>query len=214
MVSLFETEVKWESFLQYGNRKFCKGKSVIFNQGDMGDGFYYLHKGLIKIVTSTAKGNERILNIVVPGQLSGVQAMDRQIHFTTAVAVKDSVLYHFSCERFAELMNMQPELSHLFAQTVNQKMRILLFAINLKALTSEQQIAALLLNICEEFKNHEVPLSQQDLANCTGLTRITVYKTLKQWKEDGLIEIENRKFIIKRPDLLRTQVVSKKVIEW
>ncbi|MFY0543882.1 Crp/Fnr family transcriptional regulator [Brevibacillus sp. H7] len=205
MVSLFETDVKWETFLKYGTRQFCKGKTVIYNQGDMGEGFYYLHKGLVKIVTSTVKGKERLLNIVVPGQILGVQAMDRQTHFTTALAVKDSVLYHFSCEQFKELMNVQPDLLPLFVQTVNQKMRILLYAINLKALTAEGQISSLLLNICEENKNYEVPLTQQDLANCTGLTRITVYKVLKQWKEDGLIDIENRKFIINRPDLLRTQ---------
>jgi CRP-like cAMP-binding protein len=205
MVSLFETDVKWETFLKYGTRQFCKGKTVIYNQGDMGEGFYYLHKGLVKIVTSTVKGKERLLNIVVPGQILGVQAMDRQTHFTTALAVKDSVLYHFSCEQFKELMNVQPDLLPLFVQTVNQKMRILLYAINLKALTAEGQISSLLLNSCEENKNYEVPLTQQDLANCTGLTRITVYKVLKQWKEDGLIDIENRKFIINRPDLLRTQ---------
>jgi CRP-like cAMP-binding protein len=207
MVSLFETDVKWERFLKYGTRQFCKGKTVIYHQGDMGEGFYYLHKGLVKIVTSTVKGNDRLLNIVVPGQILGVQAMDRQTHFTTAIAVKDSVLYHFSCEQFSEMMSKHPELLHLFAQTVNQKMRILLYAINLKALSAEEQIAALLLNICEDFKYHEVPLTQQDLANCTGLTRITVYKTLKQWREDGIIVMEKRKFIIKRPDLLKTQTV-------
>ncbi|MGQ7280084.1 Crp/Fnr family transcriptional regulator [Brevibacillus thermoruber] len=203
MVSPFETDLKWETFLKYGKRQFVKGKSVIYYQGSLGDGFYYLHKGLVKIVTSTVKGNDRLLNIVVPGQLLGIQTMDRQTHFTTAIAVKDSVVYHFSCEQFAKLMKEQPELLPLFAQTVNQKMRILLYAINMKALSSEEQIAALLLNICDEFKNYEVPLTQQDLAHCTGLTRITVYKILKQWKEDGLIDIEQRKFVIKRPDVLR-----------
>lgn len=207
MVSLFETDVKWESFLKYGTRQFFKGKSVIYHQGELGEGFYYLHKGLVKIVTSTVKGNDRVLNIVVPGQLAGIQAMDRQTHFTTAIAVKDSVLYHFSCEQFKELLHVQPELFQLLAQTVNQKMRILLFAINLKALTAEEQIAVLLLNLCEENKSHEVPLTQQDLAHCTGLTRITVYKTLKMWKEEGLIDMENRKFIVKRPDVLRTQAM-------
>lgn len=203
MVSPFETDVKWESFLKYGTRQFCKGKTVIYKQGTSGDGFYYLEKGLVKILTSTVKGKDRLINIVVPGQIVGVQAMDRQTHFTTAVAVKNSVLYHFSCDQFQEMLKVQPELLPLFTQTVHQKMRILLYAINMKALTSEEILACLLLNICYEFQNYEVPLTQQDLADCAGLTRITVYKILKQWKDDELIEIENRKFIIKRPDLLR-----------
>lgn len=73
----------------------------------------------------------------------------------------------------------------------------------MKTLTSEEQIARLLLNICEEFKNHEVPLSQQELADCAGLTRITVYKILKKWKEEGIIEIRNRTFVIQHPDMLK-----------
>ncbi|UFJ41084.1 Crp/Fnr family transcriptional regulator [Brevibacillus humidisoli] len=203
MVSPFETDVKWETFLNYGTRQFFKGKTVIYEQGTMGEGFYYLHKGLVKIVSSTVKGRERMLNIVVPGQILGVQSTDQQTHFTTAIAVKNTVVYHFSCEQFQEMLKVRPELLSLFTQTVSQKMRILLHAINMKALTSEEQVARLLLNICEEFKNYEVPLTQQELADCAGLTRITVYKILKQWKEDGIVEIRNRRFVIKRPDLLQ-----------
>ncbi|MEJ8546663.1 Crp/Fnr family transcriptional regulator [Brevibacillus borstelensis] len=203
MVSPFETDVKWESFLKNGTRQFCKGKTIIYKQGTMGEGFYYLHKGLVKIISSTVKGNDRLLNIVVPGQIMGVQSMDRQTHFTTAVAVKNSVVYHFSCAQFQEMLKAQPELLSLFTQTVSQKLRILLFAINMKALTSEEQIASLLLNLCDDFKNYEVPLTQQDLADCAGLTRITVYKILKQWKESGIIEIKNRTFVIQKPELLR-----------
>ncbi|GED52351.1 Crp/Fnr family transcriptional regulator [Brevibacillus borstelensis] len=203
MVSPFETDVKWESFLKYGTRQFCKGKTIIYKQGTMGEGFYYLHKGLVKIISTTAKGNDRLLNIVVPGQIMGVQSMDRHTHFTTAVAVKNSVVYHFSCAQFQEMLKAQPELLSLFTQTVSQKLRILLFAINMKALTSEGQIASLLLNLCDDFKNYEVPLTQQDLADCAGLTRITVYKILKQWKESRIIEIKNRTFVIQKPELLR-----------
>ncbi len=206
MATLFETAYNWEPYLNLGTRQFVKAKSVIYEQGSIGDGFYYLHKGLVRIVTATAKGKDRILNIVVPGQSLGVQIMDQRAHFTTAQAVKDSVLYFFPCDQFKELIAKHPELRVVFAQTVIHKMRILLEGINLNALTSEQQIAVLLLNIFDDFKNHEVPLTQQDLANSTGLTRITVYKILKQWKKEGIIEIQDRKFQILMPQLLRNLV--------
>ncbi|MGG1662730.1 Crp/Fnr family transcriptional regulator [Brevibacillus sp. NRS-1366] len=203
MVSPFETDLKWEAFLEFGTRQFFKRKTAIYVQGTMGEGFYYLHQGLVKIVTSTVKGKDRLVNIVVPGQIMGLQSMDQQTHFTTAIAVKNAVVYHFSCKQFLEMLKVRPELLSLLTQTISQKMRILLDAINMKALTSEEQIARLLLNICEDFKNHEVQLSQQELANCVGLTRITVYKILKIWKEEGIIEMRNRTFVIKRQDLLK-----------
>ncbi|MET3291853.1 Crp/Fnr family transcriptional regulator [Brevibacillus fluminis] len=213
MVSPFETDMKWETFLEFGTRQFFKAKSAIYRQETMGEGFYYLHKGLVKIVTSTVKGNDRLLNIVVPGQIMGLQSMDQHLHFTTAIAVKHAVVYHFSCAQFLDMLKVRPELLSLLTQTVNQKMRILLNVINLKALTSEEQIARLLLNICEDFKNHEVPLTQQELADCAGLTRITVYKILKKWKEDDIIELRNRTFVIKHPERLKPLLVESQAIQ-
>ncbi|WP_442599759.1 Crp/Fnr family transcriptional regulator [Neobacillus sp. D3-1R] len=206
MVTVYETAYNWEAYLKYGTRKFFKAKQTIYSQGTCGGEFYFLHKGLVRIVTETATGKERLLNIVLPNQLLGVQALDQNTHFTTAIAVKDSVLYHFSCEEFNQLIMVHPELFKLFSRTVIHKMKILLDRINLNALTSEQKIALLLQNVCDEFKNYEVPLYQQDIASCTGLTRITVYKILKQWQEDNIVEIQNRKYYIKKPDILRKLV--------
>ncbi|OIK10863.1 transcriptional regulator [Bacillus sp. MUM 116] len=203
MTTVFETVYNWEPYLKYGKRQAVKRKTVIYNQGSIGDGFYFLHKGLMKISTATSNGQDRILNIVVPGQIFGVQAMDQHPHFTTAITVKDSVLYYLPCNQFEDLLTKHTDLQNLFTKTINHKMHILLEGLNMNALSSKQQIAVLILNICDDFKNYGVPLSQQDLVYCTGLTRITVYKILKEWKKQNIIQVENRRFIIKKPELLR-----------
>ncbi|RID88122.1 Crp/Fnr family transcriptional regulator [Mesobacillus zeae] len=187
-------------------RRFFRKNESIYSQGTCGEGFYYLNKGLVRIVTKTASGKERMLNIVIPHQLMGVQSLDQKTHFTTAIVVKDSVVYHFPANEFRKLMVAHPELFKLFSKSVIHKMKILLDRINLNALTSEQKLALLLHNICDEFQNYEIPLCQHDLASCTGLTRITVYKVLKQWQEAGILEVQKRKYYIKKPDFLRNLV--------
>ncbi|MFJ7725218.1 Crp/Fnr family transcriptional regulator [Neobacillus sp. NPDC097160] len=206
MVTLYEEVFNWDTYLQFGKREFFKRRQAIYTQGTCGEGFYFLHKGLVRIVSVNATRKERMLNIVIPNQLLGVQSLDQKEHFTTAIAVKDSVVYHFSCEQFKELIKAHPELCRLFSRSVIHKMKILLDRINLDALTSEQKIAQLLQNVCYEYKNYEVPINQQDIASCTGLTRITVYKALKVWEEDGVIAIHNRKYYIKKPDFLKNLV--------
>ncbi|URM31506.1 Crp/Fnr family transcriptional regulator [Cytobacillus firmus] len=206
MVTVYEHVFHWEDYLKLGKRRFIRKKEHIYTQGTNGDGFYFLHKGLVKIVTVTATEKERVLNIVIPNQLLGVQSLDQKKHFTTAVAVKDSVVYHFSSEEFRDFMVQYPDLNQLFSKSVIHKMKILLDRINMNALTSEQRVALLLQNVCDEFKNYEIPLSQQDLSSCTGLTRITVYKVLKEWKEKGIIDTDNKKYYIKKPDFLRNLV--------
>jgi CRP-like cAMP-binding protein len=198
----------WEPYFRYGERMFLKRNAIIYDQGKTGSGFYYLHKGLIKIVTSTVKGGERILDIEGPGQVFGEQAMDKRPYFSTAIAAKDSVVYYFSCERFNELIAAYPMLLNLFMDSAIQKIRILAEEIMLKAITSEQQIAFTLLKMSHACKNYEVYLTQQELANYTGLTRITVYKVLKKWKEDELIDVVNRMFIIKQPDILKQHALN------
>ncbi|OAT83891.1 transcriptional regulator [Bacillus sp. MKU004] len=206
MATVYEEIFHWEDYLKYGTRQFFRKKECIYRQGNQGEGFYYLQKGLIRIVTETASGKENMLNIVIPNQLLGVQSLDHQTHFTTAIAVKNSVVYHFSSDEFRKLMILHPELFKLFSKSVIHKMKILLDRINLNALTSEQKLAVLIHNICDEFKNFEIPISQQDLACCTGLTRVTVYKVLKQWREAGIIGVDKRKYYIKKPDSLRNLV--------
>ncbi|MFP5113291.1 Crp/Fnr family transcriptional regulator [Bacillaceae bacterium C204] len=203
MAILFDNDINWESCLQFGTRQFFKEKTTIYQQGTMGDGFYYIHKGLVKVTTTTPIGKERLLNIAIPRQLLGVQAMDRQPHFTTATAVNESILYYFSCEHFQTLIKAQPSILNMFIKTVIHKMHILADKIYLDTLTPEQQLSAILLNICYEFKKYEVPLTQQDLTKCTGLTRITLYKILKQWKEEEIIEMHGKKFLIKKPGELK-----------
>lgn len=207
MVTVYEHVFNWDTYLKYGTRQFFKRKQCIYSQGTCGDGFYFLHKGLVRIVSVNATGKERMLNIVIPNQLLGVQSLDEKQHFTTAIAVKDSVVYHFSTEKFKELIQEQPEVLKLFSRTVIHKMKILLDRINLETLTAEQKVALLLYNICYEFKSFEVPINQQDIASCTGLTRISVYKVLKQWQEDGIIDIAGKKYYIKKPDFLRNLVM-------
>ncbi|MED3933036.1 Crp/Fnr family transcriptional regulator [Priestia megaterium] len=203
MAILFNHENNFKNYLMYGKRQYMKQKNVVYEQGDIGEGFYYLESGLIKVHTSTPLGKERVLNIVLPGQLLGVQSMDQQAHFTTATTVKDSVLYYFSYDDFKTLITHHPPILNLITKSIIQKMHILAEQINLHTLTTEQQIAAVLLNIYHDFKNYEIPLTQKDLATCTGLTRITVYKTLKKWKEKKLIDSKNKRFLIKNPDLLK-----------
>ncbi|MEH7417055.1 Crp/Fnr family transcriptional regulator [Neobacillus drentensis] len=203
MSILFDHDIKWDPILQFGTRHFFKEKAIIYRQGTLEDGFYYLQKGLINVTTTTISGNDRLLNIAVPGQILGLQGMDQKSHFTTATAIKDSILYYFSFERFEKLMIHHPSLFNTFIRTVIHKMHILADKIYLDTLLPNQQLARILLNICYDFKNKEVPLSQQDLVKSTGLNRVTIYKLLKQWKEENVIEYHEKNLIIKKPDVLK-----------
>jgi len=192
----------WHAYLYLAKRIYLKRNSVIYSQGDVGKGFYYLDSGMVKVVTSGAKGKKRVLDIVGSGHIFGEQAMDGQLYFSTAVAAVDSVIYFFSSEEFYELITAHTKLFHLFMESTIHKIRLLSEAILLKSLDAEQQLAFLLLKLHRISADGFIHFSRQELANYSGLTRITVYKVLKKWAQDNWIDVHSQMIRIKHPKAL------------
>ncbi|SDI27236.1 cAMP-binding domain of CRP or a regulatory subunit of cAMP-dependent protein kinases [Alteribacillus persepolensis] len=198
----------WDYLLKHGNRQFVKKKSMLYKQGEIGGGFYYVHKGLFKMLSFPSDNKSRIVAVTGSENIIGEQALDRQPYFCSAVAIEDSVVYYFSNDVYRDLIKEAPSLLRFCADSILQKVQLLVNEIHLKSLTSEHQVAHSLLELSEAFNRLEVNMTQQELADYIGLTRITVYKILKKWKEEQLIDIKNRTFYIIKPEILRSYALS------
>lgn len=184
----------WTDYLKYGKRLFYKKKSIIFQQGEVGTGFYYIYKGTVKIISVTPGEGKRILDIVGPGVLAG--EIDQSPYFSSAVCHEDCVLYYFSEQDYETLIYLHPEVTILFAQSLILKEKLLLNNINLTSTSTEYQIAHSLLYLMNSYRSKEINLTQQELAYYVGLTRVTIYKVLKKWASEGILSINKRKIYI------------------
>lgn len=201
---IFNNHSNWGDFTSYGDRLFFKENSFVYKKGEIGKGIYYIEKGLVKATSVNTKGEGILVNISLPQQLIGVQAMDQVAHFSSTEIIKDSVLYFFSCEVVNEIIHKHPHAHRLLLGTIKSQMRCLIDTIYLNNLPSEKQLARLILNIYEDFKQFKIFLSQKDLIKCTGLTRVTIYKVMKNWREKGYIETMSNSLIIKNVSALRS----------
>ena len=199
--------LSWEDYLDYGKRLFYKESSVIFEQGDVGNGFYYIKDGLIKIVSTRSDKNERILDIAGPGLLIGEQIIDQLPYYSTAISQADSVLYYFTKKDYENLTRKNPDVITLLAHSLILKEKLLINNINATGTDSDYQIAHSLLYLMESYHSKEINLTQQDLSSYVGLTRITVYKVLKSWASEGILSIKNRKIYIIDPNALRAKLL-------
>ncbi|EKN68437.1 hypothetical protein BABA_12360 [Neobacillus bataviensis LMG 21833] len=204
-----DISLSWENYIKYGKRIFFKEKSIIFRQGDVGSGFYYVKKGLIKIVSGKSDKNERILDIAGPGLLIGEQTIDNLPYYSTAISHEDSVLYYFSEKDYEDLAQKDPNVIALLAHSLILKHRLLLNNINAKSADTDYQIAHSLLYLMESYKSKEINFTQQELSHYVGLTRITVYKVLKKWASDGILSIKNRKIYIIDTNALIEKLLNK-----
>lgn len=46
-------------------------------------------------------------------------------------------------------------------------------------------------------RNHEITISRQDLADLTGMSKDSAIRTIKELSDDGLIETDNQKIVLK-----------------
>ena len=59
------------------------------------------------------------------------------------------------------------------------------------------------------YQSKEINFTQQELSLYVGLTRITVYKVLKEWTAEGIVSIKNRKIYIFKPEALKEKLFIK-----
>lgn len=194
------------SYLENGSRLFVKRNTVIYEQGTTGDGFYLVNEGKIKISMKVFNKKNRILEILGKGQLFGEQSLDQNSYFSTATALENSVVYYFTSKQFQDLVIKSKYFRNLFYSSMINKLKQLGAIIQLKSLSVEVQLANSLLELCHKYNSCEIPLNQQQLSNYTGLTRITIYKIVKEWKDLRLIIEKEGKLFIGNPKLLQEYV--------
>jgi CRP-like cAMP-binding protein len=85
-----------------------KAGEPLFLAGDAGDGCYRLERGLLKIVITSARGEERILATLGPGEIAGELAIiDGQPRSASVFAVRDCELSFISRKDFEECTRQQ-----------------------------------------------------------------------------------------------------------
>jgi CRP/FNR family transcriptional regulator, polysaccharide utilization system transcription regulator len=199
----FETLSKTELKLVEDNSvliEYKKGE-VICKRGGMASHVMFLEKGLAKVFLDDGV-NSLVLKILPEKNLIGLASVsDENNTFEYSVmAYVDSEIRQIDIKVFRELLKTNPA----FAKEVIDIMSANSIQIygRFFCLTHKQsfgRLADILLCLSDRvFRNEEfdLPLSRKDLAELSGLSSETVIRMLKVFREEGLINIDGKKFRI------------------
>lgn len=198
-----DTMFDWSKYSTYVEVYKLKKNALLFRQGDRLNGFYYLQKGKVAISILREDGYERIIDFVFPGSLIGEQMINNTESFTTAKLLKDSTLCFISKDNFDLLIKEHPETSREFEISLISKIRMLA---NINAILNESvevQLAHFLVKLHEGKESDTLQLTQTSIAKYLGKSRVSVWKVLKEWTSEGIIEINNQNVVIKNIDKLK-----------
>jgi CRP-like cAMP-binding protein len=192
-----------------GSRELRVRRSdVLFQKGDLSRGFHIVVYGQVKLLFVTPQGDEKVIEIMGPGQSFGEAIMftDRP-YPVTAQALVDSMLLHVSRDVVFDEIDRDPRFARRMIAGLSQRLHHLISDVEFYSLRSAtQRVIGYLLRADsdhgEQAGNSMVvtlPASKAVIASRLNITPEHFSRTLHELSEAGLIEVAGRS--VRVPDL-------------
>ena len=195
---------------------YRKGE-IIFREGGIPMGIFYLRSGRVKKYKATVKGGEQILYLCSEGELMGYHALlSEEYYADSAATTEDSQITFIPKDNFLDVLRSSPALSNTLLKALAHEFSLFVKSItSLATRSARERLAANLLQLDEKFRSSEsgatseIKLSRTDLANMVGTSKETLVRFLQDFQRAGLIEktsktirIIDRRGVIKEANLI------------
>jgi CRP/FNR family transcriptional regulator, polysaccharide utilization system transcription regulator len=194
------------------NLKYRPGE-VIFKQGAPANFFVCITKGLVKIYLEHQNSNNLIIGLTRPvNYIFDPGIFINGLHRLTAVACEDTT----SCLIDVRVMKELIQTNSAFASEFISKMSLQTIRLyeRMSGYTHKHvygRIAETLLYLYPAVYDEnpfKLTLARQDLADLSGMTKESVIRVLKKFKDDKIININGN--LIELLDLGKLEVISQK----
>jgi len=210
-LSITELEAITPYFLE---RSYKRG-TIICLEGDEGDEMYVIKKGAVKVYHALEE-KDVILAFLREGDCFGEMALmdETQTRSATVETLEATILYVLKRQDYLTFLHNHPQMAVRLLQLTMARLRKANERIqSFNLLNARSRIITTILQLAGEYgvpKGQELiidfKLTHQQLADLTGFVRETVSAILIELREEGLIEIEQKKIRIMNLALLEEQV--------
>ena len=206
---IFEELPEDELFKIFENGKilnYAKDQPILLEDATSGNAIYVILKGKVKVVKLGENGQEALLNILTENEFFGeMAALDGLSRSATIIAIENTEIFILSREDFLNLIKKYPEVAFSLLKILAVRLRQA--NARIKALTlkdSIQKVAAVLAELAE-FKGKFVGQSaiiekipeKSELAKMVDISQETINRAFQLFYQNGLVENEDDKIIIK-----------------
>jgi CRP/FNR family cyclic AMP-dependent transcriptional regulator len=185
---------------------------LTFSQGDPGMALYVVAEGLLKISLESDRGDEMILATLRPPELFGELAViDEGPRTASARALERTTLLAVTRPVFERMLRENPALMRALHRSLGWLLRrSLQQASDLIFMDLPGRVAKLLLTLAADVGRDsesgtllDLNVTQSTLAGLVGGSRPSVNQILQSFQAQGYLELEGRRIIIKRPEMLQ-----------
>ena len=199
-----EQDLEWTQ--EYRAHQFTIApRREIYRESQPSEYMFTVYHGWVALYKTLDNGKRQILRIALPGDMIGFQPDLLAPMNSSAMSLSETVLCGFPSKAMPDLLRKNLSVSQRLTELNARDMNIC----QSRLLTIGQQsaIERIAFFCCELYyrvnmiygqNDHEIhfPLSQEDIGDATGLTKIHVNRTLKALREQGLMQIASKTLTI------------------
>ena len=198
-VRLSDAEQESLARLEEQDRTFRRGTAVIGENERLRE-LYIVRQGWLHSSVVLGNGSRQIMRFHFQGDILGLPLLAFADSPETVTAVTDAVLCPFSRERLAALISDHPRLAALILSlTVADRVALADRLASIGRTPARARVGALLCEVFARLRQLgaareeaiQLPLTQEDIGDATGLTAVHVNRMMRGLAEDGIIERRN-----------------------
>jgi CRP-like cAMP-binding protein len=187
-----------------------KRKQLLYQEGSRPMQVFYIVKGRVKTFLTNEEGKELITGLYHQGDFVGyVDLIEEAEYNDSAELLEDSEIVTITKTEFMDLLLKNPMVAQTFIKLLSQNLkdkeeRLINLAYN----SVRKRVANALLMLYDNFRTANpsstlMPMSRDDLSELVGASKETVIRTLTDFKDEGLVEVEGTKIKFLNVEKLR-----------
>ena len=211
-VPLFSTltDQEFDSLQHIFIQRSYRRNQVIFMEEETGNYMYLVLTGKVKVAKSTSSGRETILAIHKAGDFFGeMSLLDGKTAPATVSAMEDSKIISVSGSDFHRYLMHNEKVLLQIIDVLCARLRQVW---QTQSLSSSKADARIRMGIYELAKRHgiqdahgtiiDLKITHQELAEMVGTSRETVTRVIARVREEGIIEVDQRRMTLLDPKAL------------
>lgn len=172
----------------------------LFRSGERFRSLYVVKTGCVKTYAPSEEGGEQVLGFHLPGEIIGLDAIEKDAHACTARILETSAICEIPFSRLEELTSSIPSLQHqmyrLLSKEIGLEADMLLL---LGKRNAEERLAAFLLSLSKRLHKRGLSatdfflsMSRHEIGNYLGLAVETVSRLFTRFHDEGLLKVDRK----------------------
>lgn len=185
-----------------------KRQDILFKQNMPSDHLVYIISGLIKVYSGGRGDRVICIKLAGPGAFAALaSAYSSEVYRNTAAAIEETTALMIRTETFRDILKQNGLFSMAIINLMGQEILDVsdkLVTFSMKQLPG--RVADLIRYFSEEiFRSNEftVSLTRQEMAELIGTTKESLIRTLNEFKNDRIIDLDGKNIRILSPDLIK-----------